>query len=70
MELSKELKDKAKKELGEKEEWIQRDIQALRERVTQNKGLESTCIEIEVFVLKTGDRSFLKELHETQDNIL
>ena len=41
MELSKELKEKAKKELGEKEEWRDRDVQALRERVQQNKGAAS-----------------------------
>ena len=41
MELSKELKEKAKKELGEKEEWRDRDVQALRERVRQNKGASS-----------------------------
>ena len=37
--LSAELQEKAKKELFEKEEWRNRDIQALRERVLQNKGI-------------------------------
>ena len=36
--LSPELKEKAKKELSEKEDWRDRDVQALRERVLKNKG--------------------------------
>ena len=36
--LSPALKEKAKKELLEKEEWRDRDIHALRERVLKNKG--------------------------------
>ena len=36
--LSKELKEKAEKELNEKDEYRTKDIQALRERVLANKG--------------------------------
>jgi hypothetical protein len=36
--LSPELKAKALEELKEKEEWRSRDVQALRDIITKNKG--------------------------------
>lgn len=36
--LSPELKEKAREELKEKEEWRSRDVQALRDMISKNKG--------------------------------
>ena len=39
--LSTELLEKAEKELNEKENWRDRDIQALRDMVLLHKGIRS-----------------------------
>ena len=56
--LSQELQEKAKTELFEKEEWRQRDIDALRERVVKNNALTSSRLDAAFLIRFLRARKF------------
>lgn len=50
-ELSADLIEKAEKELGEKQQWRQRDIEALRDIIKKDQGLIWNTVLIDIIGL-------------------